>query len=233
MDNQREQVQCNLYMKLHSRKLRDAGALKAEKRTMRLMGFHEPRHVAEWVNRNLIDTLNQKPSAVVRRITKVAEMLREAARLSEDLRLLDSENARTRCDRKLSRVMSELNASIYPYTAHPRVFAYMSRTGPALIAWYMCGARSDEEAREKRAIQFLVEHIELIGRIRRCQECRAWFFAVTDHQKYCGDKCRVRHASHSEGFKAKRARYMRETYRPAQKEQDLKAKKLARESKGR
>jgi hypothetical protein len=220
-----------MHMTLQTRKLRDAAALKAEKRHMRLMGL-KPQDVPKWVNRNLIDSLNQKPSPAVRRITKAAEMLREAARLSEELRLLDSENARMRRDRKLNRVMPELNAFIYPYIVHPRVFASMS-AGPALTATYMCSARTDEEAREKRAIQFLVENTELIGRIRHCRECRAWFFAVTDHQKYCGDKCRVRHASHSEDFKAKRARYMRETYRPAQKEQDLKAKKLAKESKGR
>src|SRR5262252_10765597 len=195
-------------MTLRARKLRKAEALKAEKRHMRLMGL-KLQNVPKWANRNLIDALNEKPSPAVRRITKLAEMLREAARLSEELRLLDiNEDAFMSQLRKLNQLMPELNASIYQYIVHPRVYVRMSRTGPALSATYLCAARTDQGAKERRAIQFLVENVELIGRIRRCRECKAWFFAVTDHQKFCGDKCRVHYASHSEDFKEKRALYM-------------------------
>ena len=233
MDNKEKPVYRNFHMTSRVRKLRDGASLKAEKRHMRLRGL-KPQNLAGWVNRNLIDFMNQEPSPAVRRVTKVAEMLREAARMSEELRLLDSEDARMSQLRKLNRIMPELKAAIYPYVVHPTVQVYMSRTGPPLIASYLCAARTAEEANERRAIQVLVENSEIIGRIRRCRECRMWFFAVNDHQKFCADKCRVRHASHSDDFKAKRALYMRERYRPKEKEKDLNAKKqVAKESKGR
>jgi hypothetical protein len=223
------QVYRNMYMMLDIRKLRNSATLKAEKRHMRGMGVKD---VPGWVNRNLINSLNQEPSPGVQRITKIAEMFQSAHRLSEELRLLDNANAGRSLLRKLNRLVPELNALIFRYTGHPTVFVNRSDGAP-LIAYYMCSATTDEEAQEKRAIQFLVENTEIIGRIRRCLECRLWFFAVTDHQKYCADKCRVRHASQSEEFRKKRARYMRERYRPEQKQRDLKAKKLAAGTKGR
>jgi hypothetical protein len=113
--------------------------------------------------------------------------------------------------------MTDLNDIVFTYSAHPRILVDMSGARAPLISHYQYSARTEEEAREKRAIQFLVENTELLGRIRRCLECQAWFFGVTGHQKFCADKCRVRHASHNEIFKAKRARYMRETYRPMQR----------------
>src|SRR5215813_1240294 len=210
-------------MKQLTRKLRDDAARETEKQHIQLMGLKR-RDIPKWVNRNLIDVLNQKASPAAQRITKIVEMFREAARLSEELRLLDKDDAVMSQLRKLNVLIPELNASIYRYIVHPHVSVHNSRFGAPLIACYMCSARTDGEARERRAVQFLVEHVELIGRIRRCRECKAWFFAVTDHQKFCGDKCRVRCASHSEDFKADRARYMRETYRPQEKERELKAK---------
>ena len=57
-----------------------------------------------------------------------------------------------------------------------------------------------------------------LSRFRRCSECHRWFYAATAHQQFCGEDCRRRHASQSPEFKEKRRNYMRERYRPAQKE---------------
>ena len=54
-----------------------------------------------------------------------------------------------------------------------------------------------------------------------------WFYAITDHQKYCSPRCRVQEHSQGEGFKRKRARYMREKYRPALREHEASAKRVA------
>jgi hypothetical protein len=56
--------------------------------------------------------------------------------------------------------------------------------------------------------------------LRRCSECSHWFYANRPHQQFCGESCRRRHTAQDTAFKEKRAAYMRETYRPLQKELD-------------
>jgi hypothetical protein len=77
------------------------------------------------------------------------------------------------------------------------------------------------------AVAFLIENLALVHRIRRCLECRRWFFAITEHQKYCGDNCRKRHAARGDEFLEKRRTYMRD-YRQRQKAADMPSTKLAR-----
>jgi hypothetical protein len=57
-----------------------------------------------------------------------------------------------------------------------------------------------------------------LARFRRCAACSRWIFAVTDHQRFCGEECRKRNAAESPEFKKKRRIYMKERYRPQQKE---------------
>src|SRR5215472_14343988 len=88
----KKQEYCNFHMKQLIRKLRDDAARETERQHIQLMGLKR-RDIPKWVNRNLIDVLNQKTSPAAQRITKIAEMFREAARLSEELRLLDKDDA--------------------------------------------------------------------------------------------------------------------------------------------
>jgi hypothetical protein len=81
---------------------------------------------------------------------------------------------------------------------------------------------------------FLIELSEgRIDRFRRCVNCARWFYAITDHQKFCDARCRVREHSQGEEFRKKRARYMREKYRPALKEHEASAKHLAGRERGK
>ena len=48
--------------------------------------------------------------------------------------------------------------------------------------------------------------------------CSRWIFAVTEHQRFCGEQCRKHYAAQSPEFKTKRRIYMKERYRPQQKE---------------
>jgi hypothetical protein len=57
-----------------------------------------------------------------------------------------------------------------------------------------------------------------LTRFRRCAACSRWIFAVTDHQRFCGEQCRKHYAARSPEFKTKRRIYMKERYRPQQKE---------------
>ena len=80
---------------------------------------------------------------------------------------------------------------------------------------------------------FLIELSEgRIDRFRRCVHCARWFYAITDHQKYCAPRCRVKEHSQGEEFRKKRARYMREKYRPALREYEASAKRLAGRERG-
>jgi len=69
-----------------------------------------------------------------------------------------------------------------------------------------------------------------IWRYRQCSECHQWFYAVRGHQHFCADICRRKHEAQSPTFKQKRARYMRETYRPNEKKRDALAKRQAAHS---
>ena len=62
-----------------------------------------------------------------------------------------------------------------------------------------------------------------ILRFRQCDHCSKWFYAITDHQRYCGVNCRQKSHATSMEFREKRARYMREKYRPQEKQREQKA----------
>lgn len=75
-----------------------------------------------------------------------------------------------------------------------------------------------------------------LSRFRLCPQCGGWFYAITGHQRFCGDSCRRQNAAQNPEFKEKRRTYMRERYRPLQKElqdRSLKGAKGSRQPKGR
>jgi hypothetical protein len=98
----------------------------------------------------------------------------------------------------------------------------------------------DKDTEENQAIQYLFRQIgpplkfdlhrgpARILRFRKCRECVAWFYAVTDPQIYCSESCRKRNASHSPEFKKKRAEYMKQ-YRIDQAKLDAQAMRLVKE----
>lgn len=72
-----------------------------------------------------------------------------------------------------------------------------------------------------------------LSRFRRCSDCHQWFYAVRGHQHFCGDACRRRHEAQNPAFKEKRRTYMRETYRPLQKELQKGSVVLAQKVRGK
>ncbi len=89
-------------------------------------------------------------------------------------------------------------------------------------------ARSPQEYWEHSTVHWLLKFLDErpnyensqseLARFRRCAICSRWIFAVTDHQRFCGEDCRKRNAANSPEFKQKRRIYMKERYRPQQKE---------------
>lgn len=116
-------------------------------------------------------------------------------------------------------------------------FLYRFVTRPQLLSngYSPLKVRKVFESSEERmlgcAVECVLEYLRLgiLDRLRSCEEdgCRRWFLAASAHQRYCCDSCRMRRVSKGEEFKAKRARYMREKYRPQLKQMEERAKKLA------
>ena len=81
---------------------------------------------------------------------------------------------------------------------------------------------------ELYAVQWVVQHIDAVQKVRRCRvaKCRKWYYAKTDHQKYCGSACRQKDAAQGDDFKEKRRVYMKK-YRSEEAERDARAKRLA------
>jgi len=191
------------------------------KRHIRLSGL-KPRDMARWANLNLIDWLNRARPVSVRRALEIMGLAQRAHRIAEEARSASTDQQCRSCIVRLNRILSELNAVLFRYDCKARIFFYASSLHRQYL--FFSGHGRDSEI---TAIAFLIENLTLVHRIRRCLECQRWFFAITEHQKYCRDNCRKRHAARGEEFLEKRRTYMRD-YRQKQKAADLLAMKLAR-----
>jgi hypothetical protein len=129
----------------------------------------------------------------------------------------------------VNRAVLELNIGLGKYKWHPYVSGSMGAESHFKILFGMVGVAFDQErSLEHFAVQWIVEYVDEVQKIRRCRvlRCRKWFYAKTDHQKYCGDTCRKKDASQSDDFKEKRRVYMKTQYRPREKERNERAKRL-------
>ena len=214
---------CNGRMKSLSRQLRKTPPSPREraKRHITLSGL-KPRDMVRWANLNLIDWLNQAESASIRRVLEIIDLAQQAQRIAEEARQAATDEQYFACKVRVGSVLSKLNAALLRYDCKAEVLFYAS----SLHRQYLFSGRV-RNLSETGAVAFLIENLALVHRFRCCVECQRWFFAITEHQRYCGDRCRKRHAAYGRLFKDKRARYMRE-YRSKEKARDLNAKKLAR-----
>lgn len=147
-----------------------------------------------------------------------------------DDRFDDGDVARKAFKRETDLVLKKLNGQLSRTQQFHRLELIRHDTELVLHAEFH--ARSGSIRRVEEAIYWLLYRYlpqGEIGRFRNCEECGKWLFAVTEHQKYCSEKCRMRHISHSPQFREKRARYMRERYRPQLEER---AKRLDSRKRG-
>jgi hypothetical protein len=133
-------------------------------------------------------------------------------------------------NRQFREALRELQSLLIRYSWRPTVEDRLYRSLGQRLLWDRTNSADTEE---NRAVQFLLEQIDghngpaRILRFRRCRECARWFYAVKDHQIYCGESCRKRHAAHGQSFKEKRRLYMKK-YRSDEAERDARAKRLAK-----
>jgi len=128
---------------------------------------------------------------------------------------------------KLNAVLTEL----YKLTARYR-WRYVVRYpgSPSIREMWMLHepvAQSSADSSEGFVVGWILSSQTHVDRIRRCDDCTKWFYAFTEHQKFCADRCRKHYAARSEEFRKKRAIYMRERYRPTVKEREQLAKRQA------
>ena len=141
----------------------------------------------------------------------------------ETLWLIDEFSSRLSFDpgtEKLRRLgqrgIRALNELLSQYRWSPRMnigagYVFERRT-------HLPKSRGTAHFKECIAIDWLLRDAELgkMYRYKVCPECKKWFYTLTDHQRFCGDPCRKRYASHSDEYKTKRCEYMRR-YRQDQK----------------
>jgi hypothetical protein len=137
-------------------------------------------------------------------------------------------------DRELMSEFSELlqviNRIIGPYRAKPLINGWAAASSWK-IDWEFpsVNARGLEYWERIAAMDILqIAADGKISRFRECRLCSRWFIAKTAHQAFDSEKCRQKHLAQSPQYKAKRARYMREKYRPEEKQREQRSKTLAK-----
>jgi hypothetical protein len=129
------------------------------------------------------------------------------------------------------QIITRLNGSLSRFRTYPELYCYRLTAIRIKRVW-----ASTEERILGKSIEDILEYLQtgVLGRLRTCNEpaCKRWFFAVTKHQRYCAKTCRIRQVARSQLFKERRARYMREKYRPQIKQLEERAKQLASKRRG-
>ena len=212
---------CNACMDSTSRKLRNTKSPNTQTVSLSTgrMGLGEG---------SVIGLLNMERNAGAKRVAELVEACRRVSQLMESIKASSAPNGKQSAE--VYNALNDINSRLSTYQWLPGVLGFMGAASHFKVQFMIVGKSNDTAlALEHYAIQWIVDHIDAVHRIRRCHrlQCRKWFFAVTEHQKYCGDNCRQRDASQGESFKEKRRIYMKK-YRSEEAERDALAKRLAK-----
>jgi hypothetical protein len=190
------------------RKLKANSAAAAAAASIKQAGLN-PRLMSKWADINLFRELNGRSDQVARRVTAIVDLCKKISDLTEEVKYGHTPRDKTRLN-EWNKALLDLNARLVKFKWHPLVMAVMD-TGSHFSVAYEFESRTADELFENQAVQWLMNNIDAIDRIRRCErtECGKWFFAIAAHQKYCHKECRQAVASRGEAFKEKRRRYMR------------------------
>jgi|SRR5215472_5485647 len=171
------------------------------------------------------DLLPHDPLAI-KRVTHFLEALKAAFEPDDALGLSSAALS-------VPTALDRANRYLKGYTS----IVVSSETGRPTMETVFCAADPWENEAMKSILWMLTQ--EELFRLRRCPSCesRKWFYALRDDQRFCSANCRQKAISQSPEYKEKRARYMREVFRPGEKdgkpEKPKKAGKLKKKSKAR
>jgi hypothetical protein len=192
---------------------------------------------ADEANLRILGKASREPKApCVRRVFRLLQLMREAEeyrlRLYEHCFRLENAELRALSTLYFDRLRTiERLGKRYHWSPTLRGPNYRGLT--QMITWRKGTVNQNWE---NWAVWWLMEHAahgsselsrSYILRFRQCGHCSKWFYAMTDHQRYCGINCRQKSHATSAEFREKRARYMREKYRPLEKQRDMSAKERA------
>jgi hypothetical protein len=112
--------------------------------------------------------------------------------------------------RRFQQLTRRLNASLKELLYYREV-----GFGLQLGRWWI-----EERWQQRRPDYLAIEYIlgllkdGRLDRLRQCDMCLKWFVAWQTSQTTCGERCRRQHYKTDPKFRMKRAKYMREEYRP-------------------
>lgn len=103
------------------------------------------------------------------------------------------------------------NEILSKYHWTPRV----RRPADMSFSW---NSKTEQSDWENRFVYWIFNQLKEgeLARVRSCRDCGKWFYAVTNHQAYCNNRCRQHQQTASQAFKEKRRLYMKR-YRKLQK----------------
>ncbi len=223
---------CNACMNSTSRKLRKADTPNTEnavRRSVKRAGI-SPSRMFELPDQSVdlvIEFLKMESTPAAKSFAELVEACRRVSQLMESIKASSAPNGKQSAE--VYNALNDIKNRLSAYQWNPVVFGHMGAGSHFKVYYAMLAKGSDPaSAMEQYAIQWIVDHIDAVHRIRRCyfSKCRKWFFAKTDHQKYCGDNCRQHDAAQGESFKEKRRIYMKK-YRNEEAERNERAKRLA------
>lgn len=224
---------CNVCMNSTSRRLRKTDTPNTEnavRRSVKHAGISSSR-IFELPDQGVdlvIEFLKMESTPAAKSFAELVEACQRLGQLIESIKF--SPDTSSKQSAEAGRLVTDINGRLFKYEWHPAVFGHMGAGSHFRVRYaILATSNNPAPAMEQYAIQWIVDHIDAVHRIRRCHfsKCRKWFFAKTDHQKYCGDNCRQRDASQGESFKVKRRIYMKK-YRSEEAERDARAKRLAK-----
>ncbi len=182
----------------------------------------------------VVNFLNAKPNEGTKRVIDLIEGCHRISESVEAIKAADGPAAGQ--NPEVTSAVLDLNMRLGKYKWQPAVYGSMADESHFKIFFVIVGVAFDHAlAMEHYAVQWIVERVDAVQRLRRCQiaACRKWFYAKTHKQKYCRGACRQRDAARADSFKEKRRVYMRERYRPQQRELERRALERAKQDRRR
>ena len=177
------------------------------------------------------DLVNGRPSAWRRRVVRLVELLKAADALSNKLRARKIALSATDKDgQHLLGVLTKANRILNVYRGSRQFWVESDFSiGEVFGMDAKLLDKNPSLYTETRIVAFVLELLRTgsIQRVRTCNECRKWFYAMTDHQLYCGGNCRQRFASHDKSFKHRRREYMKK-YREQERQREQRSREALR-----
>ncbi len=164
-----------------------------------------------WLNGNAARPAGQRITGILEEM----QLLEESYKATHEFLLHEPVPAETKGSpawtrlRQWEKRLNHLNRSLHRYHFSPWLFS------PVLpkrwvVSWGR--ARSGMSGEEIEFLDVILSFAKAgwLGRLRRCKNCEAWFFAKFRHQEFCSPGCQQKHYRGSDEWKQHRREYMRQ-----------------------